>query len=65
MDNSLLGLRLTLRSFSRTLLYGAVLFDDLSFESIRDTTAAGNNNKSIYQLGVSQLIDETPFCLYY
>ncbi len=63
MDNSLLGMDLAFRPFSRTLLYGAILFDDLSFESISDTSAAGNNNKSIYQLGASQLIDETPLPL--
>ncbi|MFM7775080.1 MAG: hypothetical protein ACKO9V_09660 [Candidatus Kapaibacterium sp.] len=52
-DNSLLGIDAAIRPWERTILYGALLLDDLAFTSLRDTTATGNNNKSIWQLGAS------------
>jgi hypothetical protein len=56
-DNSLLGIDAAIRPWERTLIYGALLLDDLAFSSLRDTTSAGNNNKSIWQLGASHALD--------
>lgn len=55
-DNSLLGVDAAVRPWNGTLFYGALLLDDLAFSSLRDTSSAGNNNKSIWQLGASHAL---------
>jgi hypothetical protein len=56
-DNSLLGIDAAVRPWDRTLIYGALLLDDLAFSSLTDTSVWGNNNKSIWQLGASHALN--------
>ena len=55
-DNSLLGFDVAVRPLDGTMVYGALMIDDLSYSTLSDTSHAGNNNKFAYQLGVSQAI---------
>ncbi len=60
MDNSLIGVDAAIRPFNKTIVYAGLLLDDLSFSSLSDTTALGNNNKNAWQLGATHVFDETP-----
>lgn len=56
-DNSILGLDLAVRPWSGAMLYGAFIADDLSYSSLSDTSANGNNNKFAFQVGATQIFD--------
>jgi hypothetical protein len=53
-DNSLLVIDAAIRPVNGTMAYGSLVVDDLSFSTLGDTSAAGNNNKFAFQIGVTQ-----------
>ncbi len=53
-DNSMLGFDVAVRPLPGTMLYGALIVDDLNFATLGDTSAQGNQNKFAYQAGISQ-----------
>ncbi|MCX7937161.1 MAG: hypothetical protein N2971_05575 [Chlorobi bacterium] len=55
-DNSLLMLDAAWRPLKGTLLYGALLADDIGFSTLGDTSVRGNNNKYAWQGGLAQLV---------
>lgn len=55
-DNSMLALEAAVRPWDFTMLYAALLADDLSFSTLTDTSWGGNNNKYAWQVGVSHLL---------
>lgn len=55
-DNSLLMLDAAWRPQAGTLLYGALLADDISFSTLADTSWRGNSNKYAWQLGAAQMV---------
>lgn len=55
-DNSLLAAELAWRPINRLLVYGTLLADDISFGSLGDTSASGNNNKYAWQLGMAHAL---------
>lgn len=55
-DNSLLMLDAAWRPQTGTLLYGALLADDISFSTLADTSWRGNSNKYAWQLGAVQMV---------
>lgn len=56
-DNSMLGVDIAVRPIENTMLYGALIIDDLSYSTLSDTSVLGNNNKFAYQFGASGVID--------
>jgi hypothetical protein len=55
-DNSLLALEVAWRPLDRLMVYGSLLADDISFSSLGDTSARGNNNKYAWQLGLAHTL---------
>ncbi len=57
-DNSILGFDLAVKPFKNTMLYGAIVADDINFSTISDTTVLGNDNKYAFQTGASYLVPD-------
>ncbi|MCX7930207.1 MAG: hypothetical protein N2663_05750 [Chlorobi bacterium] len=53
-DNSLLAVETAWRPLDGMLVYGTILADDISFSTLTDTSAHGNNNKYAWQIGLAQ-----------
>ncbi len=56
LDNSVMAAEIAWRPVNRLLVYGSLLADDISFSSLRDTSASGNNNKYAWQIGLSHVL---------
>lgn len=57
-DNSILGFDMAVRPFKNTMLYGALVADDINFSTLSDTTNLANDNKYAFQLGASYLVPD-------
>jgi hypothetical protein len=58
MDNSLLGFDIAARPFKNSMLYGAIVVDDINFSTLTDNTVLGNDNKFAFQAGASYLLPD-------
>lgn len=56
LDNSMMAAEIAWRPVDRLLVYGSLLADDISFSTLGDTSASGNNNKYAWQLGLSHVL---------